>query len=366
MKALILAGGFGTRLRPLSCTRPKLMFPVANRPVLDWILEGLAKNGVKTVILAVNYGADVLLHNFGKSKFGMNLLYSRENKPLGTGGPVKKAEEMLNEDKEPFFVLNGDVLSSLNYASLFKSHKSNGAQATIALYEVEDPNRFGVVELNRNNQILKFVEKPKNGEAPSKLINAGTYVLNRSVLNLITPETKTSMEREIFPSLAKEGQLYGKKFEGLWIDIGTPEDYLLANTALLGKISGDKPLIGNDVDISSEVKIIPPVVIGNGVTIERDACIGPNSAVGDDVTIRMGSKITNSVIFQRAWIDASTSVKNAIIGESAVLGRWVKIEDGCIVGDHVIINDDVTLAHQVKICPSKEVDESIIQQSTVM
>ena len=129
MKALILAGGFGTRLRPLSCTRPKLMFPVANRPVLDWILESLAKNRVKTVILAVNYGADMLLQHFGRSKYGMDILYSRENKPLGTGGPVKKAEKLLNEDEEPFFVLNGDVLSSIDYTALFQSHKSNGAQA---------------------------------------------------------------------------------------------------------------------------------------------------------------------------------------------------------------------------------------------
>ncbi|MFH0897061.1 MAG: nucleotidyltransferase family protein, partial [Candidatus Bathyarchaeota archaeon] len=265
MKALILAGGFGTRLRPLSCTRPKLMFPVANRPVIDWILEGLAKNGVKTVILAVNYGADMLLQHLGKTRFGMNILYSYENKPLGTGGPVKKAEKLLNEDKEPFFVLNGDVLSSIDYSALFQSHKSNGAQATMALHEVENPSRFGVVELNGHNQILRFIEKPKLEEAPSKLINAGTYVLNRSVLGLIAPEAKISMERDIFPILASKGQLYGQRFEGLWMDIGTPDDYLLANVAVLSIIASEKPFLGSDVEISSEAKLIPPVATGNRV-----------------------------------------------------------------------------------------------------
>lgn len=360
MKALILAGGFGTRLRPLSCTRPKLMFPVANRPLIDWILEGLSKNGVKTVILAVNYGADILQRHIGKSRFGINILYSRENKPLGTAGPVKKAENLLNSDDDPFFVLNGDVISSINYADLFQFHKSNGVQATIALHKVEDTSRFGVVELKEDNKILRFIEKPKPEEAPSSLINAGVYVLDHSVIDMLTPETKISMERDIFPALASKGQLYGKKFDGLWIDIGTPDDYLLANTAMLEIIAKEKPLLGKGVKISKEAKLIPPVSIGNGVTIERDACIGPNAAIGNDVTIRGGTKIANSIVFQRAWIDASTLIKNAIIGESAMLGRWVKIEDGCIVGDHVIINDDVTLS-QVKVCPSKEVEESIIQ-----
>jgi mannose-1-phosphate guanylyltransferase len=341
-----------------------MLFPIANRPLLDWVLENLSKHGVKTVVLAVNYGADALLRYFRKTKFGMKILYSSENKPLGTGGPIRKAKDLLG-DGEPFFVLNGDVLTSIDYAALYQFHKTHRAQGTIALHEVEDPSRFGVVEINKQNQIVNFFEKPKLEDAPSTLINAGVYVLDQSVIDLIPPENKTSIEREIFPILASRGHLYGQKIDDLWIDIGTPDDYLNANSAMLGIISREKPLIGNDVDISDDATIIPPTVIGNGVTIERDACIGPYSAIGDYVTVRGGSKITNSVVFPRAWIDASTSIKNAIIGESAILGRWVKIEEGCIVGDRVIINDDVTLA-QVKVCPSKEVEGSIIQPQTVM
>ena len=365
MKALILAGGFGTRLRPLSCTRPKLMFPIANKPLIDWVLEGLSKHGVKTVIMAVNYGAEVVSQYVGKDKFDMTIIYSQENKPLGTGGPVKKAQDFLNGDTAPFFVLNGDVLSSINYRALSKFHHATGSLATIALHEVDDPSRYGVVEVNGENQIVRFIEKPRPEETSSKLINAGVYMLDHSVLDLIAPQTKISMERHIFPILVKKRQLYGQKFEGLWTDIGTPEDYLQANISMLGIIAKEKPLLGKAVEISNTATLIPPIVVGNEVTIEKDACIGPNVALGDQVTVRSGSKITNSVVFSKALIDASTSIKNAIIGESAILGRWVRIEDGSIVGDHVIINDDVILS-QVKVCPSKEVNESIVQPSLVM
>lgn len=258
MKALILAGGFGTRLRPLSCTRPKLMFPVANRPLLDWIMENLSKNGVTTVILAVNYGAEMLQQYFGDSKYSMEIMYSHENKPLGTGGPIKKAEGFLGSDKEPFFVLNGDILSSISYETILKFHQTNGAKATIALREVENPSRFGVVQLNSENQILRFVEKPKIEEAPSNLINAGVYVLDHSIINMIPPDTKVSTERSIFPQIAQERKLYGQKFDGLWIDIGTPDDYLNANIAMLNLIAKEKPLIGKRTKISNEAKIVPP------------------------------------------------------------------------------------------------------------
>jgi len=252
------------------------------------------------------------------------------------------------------------VISSIGYADLFKAHKANGAQATIALQEVEDSSRFGVVELNDNDRILRFVEKPKPEEVPSKLINAGVYVLDHSIVDLIEAEKKTSMERDIFPVLADKGRLYGKKFDGMWIDIGTPSDYIMANSAMLEIVAKEKPLLGKGVKISSGAKLISPIALGNGVTVERDACVGPNAAIGDYATIRSGTKIENAVIFPKAWIDSSSLVKNAIVGESAVLGRWVKVEDGCIVGDNVIINDDVTLS-QVKVCPSKEVEASTIQ-----
>ncbi len=365
MEALILAGGFGTRLRPLTCTRPKLMFPIANRPLLDWTLESLARRNVRKVILAVNYMADAIERSIGLSRYGIRIEYSRETKPLGTGGPIKKAETLLS-DGEPFFVLNGDILSTVDYAELHKVHRSFNAEATIALHEVEDPSRFGVVEMNGKAQILKFVEKPQPEEAPSKLANAGVYILNWTVLEGIPPAAKVSMEREVFPTLAERGKLYGYKFNGFWADIGKPYDYVYANKLMLDEIAKDKPLIGEGVKIHREAKIHPPIALGNGVVIEEGACVGPYVSLGDRASVGRGTKIQDSIIFPGVWIDNFTSIKGAIIGEEAIVGQWVKIEDDCIVGDYVNILDNVTLTKKVKICHSKEVDCSILDPETVM
>lgn len=366
MKALILAGGFGTRLRPLTCTRSKLMFPIANRPLLDWVLESLARSGVKKVVMAVNYMADAIERSFGTSRYGMRVEYSRETMPLGTGGPIKRAEKILDEDDDPFFVLNGDILSTIDYAELYKTHASFGAEATIALYEVDDPSRFGVVEMNGRSQILKFVEKPQPEEAPSRLVNAGVYVLNHSVIDGIPPTGKVSLERRVFPSLAEKGALYGHRFDGFWVDIGKPNDYITANKMMLDVVAGDRPLIHNGVEIHPDAKVHLPVALGSGVTIEEGACIGPYASIGDRATIGKGTRVQESVIFPGARVGNFTSIKGAIIGEEAIIGQWVKIEDQSIVGDYVNILDNVTLTKKVKICHSKEVDSSILSPETVM
>jgi mannose-1-phosphate guanylyltransferase len=365
VKALILAGGFGTRLRPLTCTRPKLMFPVANRPLLDWVLEQLSRNGVTTVVLAVNYMADLLTRHFGKTKYGMRILYSRETKPLGTGGPIKKAEGLLDNGDEPFFVLNGDILSTIDYQALYKAHLDSGAKATIALRDVEDPSRFGVVDLDKSNRILRFVEKPKDEEAPSNLINAGVYVLDRSVLESIPGGREVSIEREVFPVLATRRELSGYRFGSLWVDIGTPNDYIVANKVMLDMIAPQNHFERGS-RVSKRAKIIPPVAIARGVRVEADAVIGPYASLGEGTVVRRGSRVENSVLFPNAWIDCSASIRNAIVGEGAVIGSWVKIETDCIVGDHAVISDTVTLTSNVKVCPSKSVGESVLQPSIVM
>lgn len=365
MKALILAGGYGTRLRPLSCRRPKQMFPVANRPILDWILEGLSRKGVSHVILAVNYMADILEKNFGRSKYGVDITYSLERKPLGTGGPIKRAESLLIKDGEPFFVLNGDILSSIDYAKLYEEHVRKGAEATIALQEVENPSGFGVVEISPDNRIHRFVEKPDPREAPSKLINAGVYVLDQCIFDLIPNEENVSIEYDVFPVLASRERLFGYIHDGLWLDVGKPDDYLAANRLMLDSMDGETT-INCENRIDPSVRIVPPVAIGKGVVAEEDALIGPYTAIGDGVLIKKGARIENSVVFTEAWIDSFASIKGAIVGEGAIIGRWVKIEDGCIVGDHAIINDNVTLTKKVKVCPSKAVKDSVLEPCTVM
>lgn len=213
MKAIILAGGFGTRLRPLSCTRPKMLFPVANLPLMDWPLMNLSKGGVDTAILAVNYMAEAIVRYLGPTKYDLGIIYSREQRPLGTGGPLIKAKDLLNED-EPFLVLNGDVVTDLDIRRLIEFHREKKGLATIALVQVPDPTRYGSVEKDWEGHVVDFVEKPEPGKAPSNLINAGVYVLEPQVLDYIQDGRAVSIEREVFPILAKEGKLFGFETHG--------------------------------------------------------------------------------------------------------------------------------------------------------
>jgi mannose-1-phosphate guanylyltransferase len=361
LKAIILAGGFGTRLRPLSCTRPKLLFPIGNKPLLDWTLKNLAESKVKEVVLAVNYMAEIFVHRYGSTAYRMKLHYSRETIPLGTGGPIKKAEDTIGHD-EPFLALNGDIFTTINYQEVVKKHIEKDAVASIMLYKVEDPSRYGTVELTKNNCVVRFVEKPSKGKAPSNLVNAGIYVLEPEIFDYIPEGKRVSIEREVFPKLAAEKKLYAYDFEGLWIDIGKHDDFLHANRLLLDadtRLSKRKPS-------ETMAEIENPVVIGKNVKAEEKSKIGPYATIGDNVSLGKGVRIENSIIFPNAIISDFTSIKGAIIGEGAILGKWVKVEDNCIIGDYTIIGDNITLTQGVTVCPSKEVTESVLSPRNLM
>src|SRR4030066_1248252 len=242
MKALILAGGFGTRLRPLSCTRPKTLFPIVNKPLRQWIFERLAKNDIKEAILAVNQLTEYYIRQQRIPKSGLIVKYSHDppKTPLGTAGPIKKAENLIGHS-EPFLVLNGDIFADVSYREILESHTKRKALATIALCKVEDPSRYGVAEMAEGERIKRFIEKPPKDAPPPNLINAGVYVLSPEVFKLIPEGKAVSMEREIFPKLAKEGRLYGHFIEGLWMDIGKPEEYLQINKILLDALPTQTP-----------------------------------------------------------------------------------------------------------------------------
>ncbi|MBN1683683.1 NDP-sugar synthase [Candidatus Bathyarchaeota archaeon] len=362
MKAIILAGGFGTRLRPLSCTRPKMLLPVANQPLIDWCLMNLSKSDVDTAILAVNYFAEALVRYLGTTKYDLGILYSREQRPMGTGGPLKKAKEMLNLN-EPFIVMNGDIITDFDIKRLVDYHKEKKGLATLAIIEVPDPGRFGSVERDSESHITRFVEKPEPGKAPSNLINAGIYVLEPEVLNYIPNGGKVSIERQVFPILAKEGKLYGYEIHAQWIDVGVSEDYLRANALLLNRSDGVK---AEKAKVNQTATLISPCNLAEGVEIGEDSIIGPNVAIAENVLVGKGCRIENSIIFPGATIGDYTNIKNAIIGENAILHRWVKIESGSLIGDYAEIEDGVTLTRGVTVCPSKTVGESVLDQHQVM
>jgi mannose-1-phosphate guanylyltransferase len=356
LKAMILAGGFATRLRPLSCTRPKMLFPIVNKPLLQWTFERLAKNNVSEAILATSYRTEILFKQYRIPRCGIHITYSRDplRKPLGTGGPIRKAEKLIGH-REPFLVLNGDIFAETDYQAILKEHEKNGATATIALHEVEDPSRYGVAELARDAHIKTFVEKPPPGTAPSNLINAGVYVLSPKIFQYIPKKRGVSLEREVFPKLVAEGKLYGHVLSGLWMDIGKPEDYLKINRKMLDLVADQQRY-----KVSSEVEVRKPVAIDRDVSIGKGSKIGPHAILGRDVIAGKDVHIKDSVAFPGAVICDSASVDNAIIGEGAAIGRNVKIGKNCVIGDHAKIGDNVSLAEGVLICPANEVSKSVL------
>jgi mannose-1-phosphate guanylyltransferase len=347
---VILAGGFATRLRPLSCTRPKTLFPIVNKPLLQWIFERLARDGVSEAILAINQLTEFYIKQHRIPRSGITVKYSHDppKKPLGTAGPVKHAKRLLG--KEPIFVLNGDIFADISYRELMEKHLQTAASATLSLCEVEDPTRYGVAELEKNGQITRFVEKPPKGTEPSKLINAGVYVLSPEVLQLIPEGRAVSMEREIFPKLASQGKLYGHVVQGLWMDIGKPEEYLQTNRILLDRMKQKRKPKG-----SSSFQLKRPVAFDRGVSVAEGSTIGPYAVLGKNVTVGKNVQIADSVIFSGTNIGDSARINGAIIGEETDIGENVRIRKGCIIADHAKILKGVALARNTAICPAKEV-----------
>jgi len=374
LKALILAGGFGTRLRPLSCTRPKLLFPIANRPLIDLTLERLAANGIDEAVLAVNFMAEALEKHCGNTKHGIRLHYSRDRPltsktarspqgALGTGGPVKQAQKLLG-DKEPFLVLNGDILTDADYSRIVHDHEENNGIATIALRRVEDPSRYGVVEVTEKKHIIRFTEKPSK-ETTSKLVNAGVYVFEPDIFNYIPTGKRCSLEKEVFPKIAEERKLFGHEIKGLWIDVGKPADYIRANQLWL-KAGIEAVSDPQKACIGKRSKIKEAVAIGEGVSVDEKSTIGPNVSLGKNTSIGRGVSVKDSIILPYTLISHNTIVEGAILGESVTVGRDVKIGKGCLIGDSAIIKDGVKLARNVKVCPFKEVSEDVLEPQSVM
>jgi NDP-sugar pyrophosphorylase family protein len=361
LKALILAGGFGTRLRPLSCTRPKILFPILDKPLLQWTLEGLARSGISEAILAVSRQTEFYIKASKLPKCGLKIVFSCDppKKPLGTGGPIKKAEKLLRD--EDFLVVNGDIFSEVNFSEILKMHKEKEAVATIALHKAEDPSRYGVAELADGGRIKRFIEKPPAQTAPTNLINAGIYALSPEILEIIPEGRRVSLEREIFPKLVEKGELYGYMFDGLWADIGKTEDYLEINKILLhSHVKGQRFNVGN------EVKVRMPVFFGKDFSAGEESIIGPYVVFGRDVKLGRNVRIKNSIIFPRVSISDFSSINGAIIGENVVIGREVKICENCVIGDYAVIGDKVSLAKGVSVCPAKEVFESISKEKCVI
>jgi mannose-1-phosphate guanylyltransferase len=335
-----------------------------NKPLLDWTLERLAETGINGVTLAVKYMAEAFMQRYGESKHGMKISYSIEKKPMRTGGAIKYAEESIGYE-EPFLVLNGDIFTTVDYMALLKKHKEKNAVATIAVYRVEDPSRYGTVKLTDENRVTQFIEKAPLGKAPSNIINAGIYVLDPEIFSYIPAGRPVSIEHEVFPKLAEEGKLFGYEFKEIWIDIGKPGDYLRANRVMLDA-EPKKRLFGKDANLGEGAEFNDPVMVDAGVNVGQNSRVGPYAIIGRDVVLGGNVRLENSVVFPDATISDHASVRGAVIGEGATIGRGTEIMEGCVIGDYVTIRDNITLSRDVTVCHSKEVKENVSESTHII
>ncbi len=363
--AVVLAGGFATRLRPLTLTKPKPLLPVLDKPLLDWILEGLRRSGASRVVLAVRYMADKIRERYGPGFEGVELVFVEEDRPLGDAGPLRLVDQAVGLN-ETFMVVNGDIFTNLDFGEVFQYHKRVGGLATVVLTEVEDPSRYGVAVVDEEMRVTRFVEKPRREEAPSRLVNAGVYVFEPEVLKYI-PERRepVKLAKHVLPRLVEEGQLYGFVFRGLWRDIGVPRDYLLANMEALSYYYPDG-FVSSEAKVSERAELVGPVYVGAGVVVEAGARLGPSAVVCRGARVGSMALVERSVVMARAKIEDATVVKGSIIGEGCFIDRWARVEEGSVIGDEVVVGEGVYIAPRTVILPFKEVESSIYVEGRVV
>ncbi len=365
MKAIVLAGGYATRLRPISYALPKLLFPVLGKPMIYWTLDMLKGLGVEEVVLAVNYLADLLRSEVGSNYKGIDIIYSLEKSPLGTGGPIKLASQAMHFD-ETLIAMNGDVIANIDLEKMLEHHMKIKASITDALHKVRNPARFGSVEIDRGSHIRRFIEKPRSTRSASRLINAGVYMIEPEVLSMIPANRRVSLEREIFPLLAKDGKLFGFEFLGDWFDIGSLADYQKANFSLLKKSAKGTLSQRDKVRVNKGGIIKPPAILGEGSKVKNGASLGPNVVAGKSNLIQEKACVSDSILFDKVTIGPGSVVSGAILASGVVVGKGVRIESGSIISPHVEIRDGVRIGRKVIVHPHKEIESNIASGTHVM
>jgi mannose-1-phosphate guanylyltransferase len=350
MKAVVLVGGEGTRMRPLTYSAPKQMLPIVGVPMIERVLGHLAHHGVDEVVLSLGYLPNAFIEAYPEGRAaGVRLTYAVEPEPLDTAGAVRFAATTAGID-ETFVVVNGDVLTDMDLTALIAFHRARGAEGTIALHPVSDPSAFGVVPTDAEGRVIAFVEKPPRDEAPTNEINAGTYVLEASVLNRIVPGGRVSIERETFPVMAREGVLYACSDDAYWLDTGTPAAYLQANFDIVDGRRGS-PVAPNLLDRSDGVLveemselggILERSVVFGGCTVEPEARV-EHCILGRGSVIAAGAVVTNSVLMDGCHVAPGASVTGSVMGARSSVGAESDVRSISVLGAGAIVPPAVVI-----------------------
>lgn len=374
MKAVIMAGGEGTRLRPLTSNCPKPMLPLANRPMMEHIVGLLKRNGIDEIVVTVAFLANQIRNYFGDgSEFGIRMVYATEDQPLGTAGSVRNARDELTER---FLVISGDVLTDLDLGQILDFHEEKGALATIGLVAVENPLEFGIVITNEDGSIDRFLEKPTWGQVFSDTINTGIFVLEPEIFDFIPDGRPVDFSGEVFPALLEAGKpLYGCVAEGYWEDVGTLESYVSAHKDVMdGRVDVDVPgfelgrgvWLGEGADVHPDAHIEGFAIIGENCRVEAGARIGDYAVLGGNVRVRGDADIERSVVHDNAYLGEGVRLRGAVIGRASDLRRGARCDDGSVIGDECFIGDGAHVAAGVKIYPFKTVEAGATVNSSII
>ncbi len=370
-----MAGGEGSRLRPLTSRRPKPLAPVANKPVMEHIVDLLRRHGITEIIATLHYLADEIESYFGDgSDFGVAMSYVVEDTPLGTAGAVKLAENLLGN--EPFIIISGDALTDLDLGALLAAHERSGATATITLQRVQNPLEFGVVITDDEQRITRFLEKPSWGEIFSDTINTGIYVLQPEVLAYMEAGRSYDFSRDIFPRLLHEKKLiHGYVAADYWTDIGNLQQYQQANyDALVGRCKLEIPgtevspgvWIGEGCRIDPAAHIEAPAVIGRNVTLEAHAVVGPETVLGNSTIVARHAEVARSIVWDDAYFGESSTISGATIADGNIVKNHVSVGDGTVIGSNCIIGSGSIVRPNLKLWPDKTVSSgSIVSMSLI-
>jgi mannose-1-phosphate guanylyltransferase len=360
LQALILVGGEGTRLRPLTLTTPKPALPLVDRPFMRYMVDWLVRHGIDDIVMACGFLPEGLRDALGEGEVGgARLRYVEEPEPLGTAGAIKFAEDLLDDR---FLALNGDVLTDLDLSALMEQHERAGARATLALYPVEDPTAYGLVRRTEDGEILEFLEKPDPAEIDTDEISAGAYVLERDVLDLIPPGRSVSIEREVFPRLVGNG-LYSRRLEGYWMDIGTPERFLQASWDILERRVDTEP--GRMLDEGNRIveegaTVDPGAKVGEAVLIQAPSSVAAGSEVGDRAVLGPACELNAAAVIEAALLGGcrlgpGSRVQGAILGAGVEVGEEATVSEGCVIGAGATIAAGATLEPGTKVQPEERV-----------
>ena len=375
MRAVVMAGGEGTRLRPMTANQPKPLLPIVNKPIMEHVLRLLRRHGLTETVVTVQFLASLIRNYFGDGdELGMSLDYATEVEPLGTAGSVKNAEDRLRG--EPFVVISGDALTDIDLTALTEYHKSNGALVTVCLKRVPNPLEFGIVITDEDGRIDRFLEKPTWGQVFSDTANTGIYVMEPEVFDYVAEGQVVDWSADVFPKLLAEGApLFGYVAEGYWEDVGTHESYIRAQADVLNRLVdveidgfelSEGVWVAEGAEVDPGAVINGPVYIGDYAKVEAGAELREYTVLGSNVVVKSGAFLHRAVIHDNVFIGPQTNLRGCVVGKNTDIMRAARIEEGAVVGDECVVEEEAFLSHGVKVYPFKTIEAGAVVNTSVI